>query len=51
MPTSKRVFLRLLRADRSVMAGKMFALFPVIVLYFLFSDRIIQGMMAGATKG
>jgi raffinose/stachyose/melibiose transport system permease protein len=34
-----------------LMAGMMASLLPVMVLYFIFSDRIIQGMTAGAIKG
>jgi raffinose/stachyose/melibiose transport system permease protein len=34
-----------------LMAGMMVAMTPVMILYFIFSDRIIRGMMAGAIKG
>lgn len=34
-----------------LMAGMMTSLLPVMILYFIFSDRIIQGMTAGAIKG
>jgi raffinose/stachyose/melibiose transport system permease protein len=34
-----------------LMAGMMASLLPVMILYFIFSDRIIQGMTAGAIKG
>ena len=34
-----------------LMAGILVSLLPVMILYFLCSDRIIRGMMAGAIKG
>ncbi len=34
-----------------LMAGIMVSVMPVMVLYFIFSDRIIKGMTAGAIKG
>lgn len=34
-----------------LMAGMMVGLLPVMILYFIFSDRVIQGMTAGAIKG
>lgn len=34
-----------------LMAGMMVSLLPVMILYFIFSDRVIQGMTAGAIKG
>lgn len=35
----------------AMMAAILLSMFPVMVLYFAFSDRIISGMMAGAIKG
>lgn len=34
-----------------LMAGILVSLLPVMILYFVCSDRIIRGMMAGAIKG
>jgi raffinose/stachyose/melibiose transport system permease protein len=34
-----------------LMAGMMVGMAPVMIIYFIFSDRIIKGMMAGAIKG
>lgn len=34
-----------------LMAGILVTMFPVMVLYFVFSKRIIEGMVAGAVKG
>lgn len=34
-----------------LMAGILVTMFPVMVLYFTFSKRIIEGMVAGAVKG
>ena len=34
-----------------LMAGILLSMLPVMILYFMFSDRIIRGMMAGAIKG
>ena len=33
------------------MAGIMVTMLPVMILYFIFSKRIIEGMVAGAVKG
>lgn len=35
----------------SLMAGIMTTTLPVMILYFVFSKRIIEGMVAGAVKG
>ena len=35
----------------SLMAGILVSLLPVMILYYVCSDRIIKGMMAGAIKG
>lgn len=52
IPVGLTMFRSMYKVDYPrLMAGMMTALLPVIVLYFLFSDRIIQGMMAGAIKG
>lgn len=52
VPVGLTMFRSMYRVDYPrLMAGMMVALMPVIVLYFLFSDRIIQGMMSGAIKG
>ena len=34
-----------------MMAGIMVTMLPVMILYFIFSKRIIEGMVAGAVKG
>ena len=34
-----------------MMAGILVAMFPVMLLYFIFSKRIIESMVAGAVKG
>ncbi|MDD3278602.1 MAG: carbohydrate ABC transporter permease [Lachnospiraceae bacterium] len=34
-----------------MMAGILFTMFPVMLLYFAFSKRIIESMVAGAVKG
>lgn len=34
-----------------MMAGIMFTMLPVMILYFIFSRRIIEGMTSGAVKG
>lgn len=34
-----------------MMAGILVTMFPVMILYFVFSRRIIEGMVAGAVKG
>ncbi|MHB8061111.1 MAG: carbohydrate ABC transporter permease [Ruminiclostridium sp.] len=34
-----------------MMAGIMFTMLPVMILYFIFSKRIIEGMTSGAVKG
>ena len=34
-----------------MMAGILVTMFPVMLLYFIFSRRIIESMVAGAVKG
>ena len=34
-----------------IMAGMLVTMIPIVLLYFLFSKKIIEGMVAGAVKG
>lgn len=34
-----------------IMSGMLITMLPIVVLYFVFSKKIIEGMVAGAVKG